>query len=94
MDLDDHVRGASPLWNVWNVVAKGGVVHFVNENTEESGGLFIRIRLELGVDLDDEGRSHGGEQTGLPPKLARAHSSNAQDSQISGWCLGPRRASL
>jgi len=37
----------------------------VDEDGEEGGRLFIWIRLKLGLDLDDEGGSHSGEQTGL-----------------------------
>ena len=77
--------GTGPLWDAWNVVAKSGVVHFVNENAKESGGFFVWIGLELGVDLDDEGGSHGGEQTGLPSsKSARVGLNEAGDSRISG----------
>jgi len=33
----------------------------VNEDAEESGSFFVRVRLELGADLDDEGGSDCGE---------------------------------
>ena len=37
----------------------------MDEDPEESGGLFVRVLLQLGLNLDDECRGHGGEQTGL-----------------------------
>jgi len=37
----------------------------VDEDAKESGRFFVWVRLELGVDLDDEGGSDGGEQTCL-----------------------------
>ena len=64
--MDDHTWRTGPgLWDGWNAVAKGGAVHLVDEDTEESGGFFGWVRLELGADLDDEGGSDGGEQTSL-----------------------------
>ena len=71
------------MWDAWNIIAEGGVVHLVDKNTEETSGLFVWIGLELGVDLDNECRSHGGEETGLPFKLERADLGNAEDPQIS-----------
>ena len=37
----------------------------MDEDPKESGGLFIWVQLQLGVDLDDECRGHGREQTSL-----------------------------
>jgi len=60
------VRGTGPRqWNCGNVITEGGVVDLVDEDTEESGCLFVRVLLELGVDFDDERGSDGGEQTSL-----------------------------
>ena len=56
------------MWDSGDAVAEGSIVHLVDEDTEESSGLFVQIRLELGVDLDDEGRSDGREQTSLRHK--------------------------
>jgi len=69
--MDDLVWRAGPLRNRWDVVAESGVVHLVDQDAEESGGLFVWVGLELGIDFDDEGRSHSREQTGLMFKLAR-----------------------
>ena len=57
--------GTGPLWDGGNVIAEGGVVDLVDEDTEESGCLFVRVWLELGVDLDNERGSDGGKQTSL-----------------------------
>ena len=56
---------AGPLWDHRDTVAESGVVHLIDEDAEESGGLFVGVLLELGVDLDDECRGHGRKQTGL-----------------------------
>jgi hypothetical protein len=53
------------LWEGWNVASEGGVVDFVDEDSEESCSLVIRIGLELRVDFDNERRSDGRKQTGL-----------------------------
>ena len=54
MDLDNRTGRTGPLWDSRNAAAKSGVIHLIDENAEESSGLFIRVLLELGVDLDDE----------------------------------------
>ena len=59
------MRGTGPLRESRNIVAEGGVVYLIDQDLEEGGGLIVWIRLELGADLDDEGRSYGGKQTGL-----------------------------
>ena len=64
-DLDGCSWRATPLWQGGNVTAEGGIVDLVDEDPKESGGLFIWVRLQLGVDLDDECRGHGREQTSL-----------------------------
>jgi len=91
--MDDSTRSPGPLGERGNVVAEGGIVHLVKHDSQEGGGLIGRVWLELGVDLDDEGRSDGGEQTGLRPKSARAHPSDAHNLRISVLCSDPRRAS-
>jgi len=42
----------------------------VDEDTKESGGFFVWVPFHPVLDLDDECRGHGGEQTGLPVTLA------------------------
>ena len=61
LNMDDRAWGARPLRECRNVAAESGVVNLVNEDAEESSGFFVWIRLELGVDLNDEGGSDGGE---------------------------------
>ena len=53
--------GTRPLRDRRNVVAESSVVDLVNEDAEEGGGFFVWVWLELGVDLNDEGGSDGGE---------------------------------
>ena len=56
---------AGPLGDGGSVVAKGGVVNLVDQDPEEGGGLVIRVRLEFRLDINDERRGDGGEQTSL-----------------------------
>ena len=65
LDLDDWVRRASPFRNNRRVVAKGGVINFIDQDTEQSSSLIIWVRLELGLDVDDECRGDSREQTSL-----------------------------
>jgi len=67
LNVDNSLWRTGPLWDCRNVVARNSVVHLVDEDTEESGGLFVRVRLELGVDLDDEGGGDGRKKTSLWP---------------------------
>jgi len=53
------------LGNGGSVVTKGGVVDLVNEDSEEGSSLLAGVRLELGLDVDDEGGSDSGEQSSL-----------------------------
>jgi len=81
------------LRNDGSVAAERGVVHLVDEDAEESGRLFVRIGLELRMDLDDEGGSDGGEQTSLRSISVRVHLSNLQDSRILVSCSDRRHTS-
>ena len=65
LSLNDRAWRARPPWDPRGFVTKSGVVDLVDEDAEESGGFFVWVRLELGIDLDDEGGSDGGEQTSL-----------------------------
>jgi len=87
------MRSAGPLRKRGDVATKRGIVHLVKHDSQESGGLIRWVWLELGVDLDDEGRGDGGEQTGLKPRSARAHPSNVDTLRISVSCSDPRHAS-
>ena len=68
--MDHRGRRSGPLRESWNVGPEGSVVDFIDENAEEGGGLVTRIRLELGIDLYDEGGGDGRKQTGLMRELA------------------------
>ena len=65
--MNDHVRRASPLWEGWNIITEGGVIDLVDKDSEESSGLIVWVRLELGVEIDDECGGDSGEQSGLQP---------------------------
>ena len=82
-----------PLGNGGSVVTKGGVVNLVNEDSEEGSSLLASVRLELGLDIDDEGGSDSGEQTSLLLLLACGCQNSVQDSQRSELYLNPRHAS-
>ena len=58
------------MWEGGNVVAKGGIVNLVKEDTKEGRGLITRVGLKLRVDLDDERGGYCGKQTGLIPSSA------------------------
>jgi len=74
LDLGDCVRRIGP-WSKGerSVAAQAGLVDIVDENEEEGGGIVIRLRLEVGVGLDDERGGDDGEQTSLLPLLTRVH---------------------
>lgn len=46
-----------------NIASENSVVHLEENNTKKSDGLVGGIELELGMDVDSEGRDHGREQT-------------------------------
>ena len=52
---------AGPLGNGGGVITKGGVVNLVDEDSEEGSSLFTCVRLELGLDIEDEGRCNSRE---------------------------------
>ena len=55
MGRDDRARRAGPVRNLGNFASENGVVELEEEDTKESGGFFVRIRLELRINVDDEG---------------------------------------
>jgi len=67
LNLDSCIGRTGPLWDCRGVSTKSGVIELVEENAKESGGLFAWVWLEPGMNLDNEGGSHCGEQTGLRP---------------------------
>ena len=62
MGGDDRAWRAGPLWKLRNIASENSVVH-LEENNTKSDGLVGGIELELGMDVDSEGRDHGREQT-------------------------------
>jgi len=66
LDVYHPARRTGPrLWERGGATTEYCFIHRMNKDTEEGGGLFVWIRLKLRVDLDDERRSDGGEQTSL-----------------------------
>ena len=51
--------------NCVGLARNGGLVEGEEDGTEEGGGLFVGIRLEIRMDVDDEGGADGREQAGL-----------------------------
>ena len=56
-------------WDGRGLTGDGGLIESDEDRTEEGGGLLVRIGLEVRMDIDDEGRADGGEQTGLREKV-------------------------
>ena len=75
---------AGPSRNGWDFVTESGVVHLVEEDAEKSSGFFVRIRLELGLDLNDEGRGHSREQTSLLSELAYIYPNRFKPHEYQG----------
>ena len=73
LDLDNRARRAGPLGEGGNVAPKGGVVDLVNEEAKEGSSLVVRIRLELGIHLDDKCGGDCREQTSLYAPSVSAH---------------------
>jgi len=65
LDLNDGARGAGPLGNGGSFGTKGGVVDLVDKDSKEGGSFLTRVRLKLGLDVDDECGGDRGEQTSL-----------------------------
>jgi len=61
LDVGYRARRAGPLWEWRHLAAKCCVVHLINKDAEEGGGIFVRVGLKLRVDLDDERRGDGRE---------------------------------
>lgn len=50
---------AGPLRKGRNVVPEGGVVGFVNKDSQKGGGLLVRVGLELGAKSENKcGNDH------------------------------------
>ena len=59
--MDHRRRRSGPLWEGWNIVSEGSVVHPVSDESEEGDGLLTRVGLKLRVDLNDERGGDGGK---------------------------------
>ena len=67
LDLDYRVGRACPLREGGSVVSEGGVVNLVDQDAEKSNSLLTSVRPESRLDVEDESRCDGGEQTSLCP---------------------------
>ena len=63
--MDDCLGRTGPLGKGGGVVSERGVVDLVNEDAKESGSLIARVGLELRLDIENESRGDGREQTSL-----------------------------
>jgi hypothetical protein len=61
LDLDKRLRRSVPLWESGNVVSERGVIDFVDKDAEEGSSFVAGVRLQLGIDLNDESGGDGGE---------------------------------
>ena len=75
------------------VASESGVVRVVKEDTKEICALFVRVRLQLRMDVDDEGGGHSGEETSLSLGSVRVDLYNLQNSQLQVLCSGLCHAS-
>ena len=63
---DDLARRVSrDRWDGRGLTRDGGLIESEENCAEEGGRLLVRIGLEVGMDVDDEGRADSGEQTSL-----------------------------
>ena len=63
---DDLARWVSrDRWDGRGLTRDGGLIESEENCAEEGGRLLVRIGLEVGMDVDDEGRADSGEQTSL-----------------------------
>jgi len=56
-------------WNGGGFTGDSGLVESEEDRAEEGGGLFIGIGLEVRMDIDDESRADGREQTCLRGRM-------------------------
>ena len=56
-------------WDGRGLTRDGGLIESEEDCTEEGGRLLVRIGLEVGMDVDDEGGADGREQTGLQEQV-------------------------
>jgi hypothetical protein len=61
LDLDYRARRPVPLREGRRVVSERGVINFVDKDAEEGSSFVAGVRLQLGIDLNDESGGDGGE---------------------------------
>ena len=77
----DDLAGRAFLggWDGGGFVRDGRLVEGEEDRAEEGCGLLVRIGLETRVDVDDEGRADGGEQTRLQGRVRLFMRANDKD---------------
>ena len=61
MGEEERSWGALPAWKCGNFAPESGVVHIVEDDTQERNGFIARVWSELGLIEDDGGGDRGGE---------------------------------
>ena len=79
LDLVNRARGGGgPPRERRDITAGSSITDPVDEDTEESGRHFVRVWLELRLDVDDECGGYGGEQTSLDVESVHLYVSNVR----------------
>ena len=65
-------------WKGGGLTGDGGPIESEEDGTKEGGGLLVRIRLEVRIDVDGERRADGREQV--------RYFVRTDDERISRWC--------
>jgi len=69
-DGDDLARRAFPNgWNDGGLTGDGGLIESGEDSSEEGRRSFVRVGLEVRMDVDDEGGADGEEQTSLQEQV-------------------------
>ena len=63
-----------------NVASEGALIHLVGEDTQKNSGLVVRVRLELGIDLNETCRRDSRDKTSLASRLPRVRTRPHDDS--------------
>jgi hypothetical protein len=69
-DGDDFTRWVLlDRWNGGGLTGDGGLIESEEDDAEEGSRLFVRIRFEVRMNVDDESRADGREQTRLQEQV-------------------------
>ena len=73
-------------WNDGGLTGDGGVIEREEDNSEEGRRLFVRVGLEVRMDVDDKGGADSGGQTGLQEQVRWSRRAVVSDARKSGRC--------